>query len=273
MRINYNSTRRPPSPAIPISALRISRPYPSFQRSASSLQNLIANLELEFRVSPIRINELKFSNRKFSAILTKVRGFIPSVNAFKLMSVPLALSHPRKPLLPRSADREPQARVILIANTRLKSELSARDSSRLQISNRERMAIFHRAFLAFCSFEPPAPAEALAAVACPSRRAANRYTGIRNRNNNAYRFSHFQFHNRYRTRLLRSRKFQRDAGFAPAVAEFDFPTNSERPTKTQLRSESSEWYHPPPPWSILEATHREIRISSLVQEGALTWGT
>jgi hypothetical protein len=174
VRIDYNSTRRPPAPAIPISALRISRPYPSFQRSASSLQNLIANLELEFRASPIRINELKFSNRKFSAILTKVRGFIPSANAFKVMSVPLALPHPRKPLLPRSADREPQA-VILIANTRLKSELTSKDSSRLQISNRERMAIFHRAFLAFCSFEPPAPAEALAAVACPSRRAANRY--------------------------------------------------------------------------------------------------
>jgi hypothetical protein len=29
---------------------------------------LIANLELEFNVSPIRINDLKFSNRKFSAI-------------------------------------------------------------------------------------------------------------------------------------------------------------------------------------------------------------
>jgi len=129
------------------------------------------------------------------------------------MSVPLALSHPRKPLLPRSADREPQATEFLIANTRLKSELSGKDSSRLQISNRERIAIFHRVFLAFSSFEPPAPPEALAAVACPSWRAANRY------------------------------------------------------------SESSEWYHPSPPWSILEATHREIRISSLVQEGALTWGT
>jgi len=122
------------------------------------------------------------------------------------MSVSLALSHPRKALLPRSADREPQATVILIANTRLKSELSGKDSSRLQISNRERMAIFHRAFLAFSSFEPPAPPEALAAVACSSWRAANRYTGIRNRNN-AYRFSHFQFHNRHKTRLLRPGSF------------------------------------------------------------------
>jgi hypothetical protein len=272
VRINYNSTRRPPSPAIPISALRISRPYPSFRRSASSLQNLIANLELEFRVSPIRINELKFSNRKFSAILTKVRGFIPSVNAFKVMSVPLALSHPRKPLLPRSADREPQATVILIANRRLKSELSGKDSSRLQISNRERMAIFHRAFLAFSSFEPPAPPEALAAVACSSWRAANRYTGIRNRNN-AYRFSRFQFHNRYKTCLLRPGSFSGMRALHPPWRYSIFQLNSERPTKSQLRSESSEWYHPSPPWSILEATHREIRISSLVQEGALTWGT
>jgi hypothetical protein len=239
VRINYNSTRRPPSPAIPISALRISRPFPSFQRSASSLQNLIANLELEFRVRPIRINELKFSNRKFSAILTKARGFIPSVNAFKVMSVPLALSHPRKPLLPRSADREPQATVVLIANTRLKFELSSKDSSRLQISNRERMAIFHRAFLAFSSFEPPAPPEALAAVACPSWRAANRYTGIRNRNNNAYRFSHFQFHNRYRTRLLRSRKFQRDAGFASAVANSIFQQTASGPPRLNFGANRS----------------------------------
>lgn len=72
VRINYNSTRRPPSPAIPISALRISQPNSGFQRPASSLQFLIANLELKFRVSPIRINELKFSNRKFFAILRGV---------------------------------------------------------------------------------------------------------------------------------------------------------------------------------------------------------
>jgi hypothetical protein len=68
------------------------------------------------------------------------------------------------------------------------------------------MAIFYCAFLAFSSFEPPAPPEALAAVACPSWRAANRYTGIRNRNN-AYRFGHFQFHNPYKTRLLRPGSF------------------------------------------------------------------
>jgi hypothetical protein len=245
VQFNYNSTRRPQSPAIPISALRISRPYPSFQRLASSLQNLIANLELEFRVSPIRINELKLSNRKFSAISS---------------------------FLPRVADRESQATEFLIANTRLTSELSGKDSSRLQISNRERMAICHRAFLAFSSFEPPAPPEALAAVACPSWRAANRYTGIRNRNN-AYRFSHFQFHNRYKTRLLRPGSFSGMRALHPPWRNSIFQLNSERPTKTQLRSESSEWYHPSPPWSILEATHREIRISSLVQEGALTWGT
>ena len=218
MRISYNSTRRPPSPAIPISALRISRPpYPSFQRSASILQNLIANLELEFRVSPIRINELKFSNRKFSAILTKVRRFILSVNVFKVMPVPLALSHPRKPLLPRSADREPQATELLIANTRLKSGLSGKDSSRLQISNRERMTIFHRAFLAFSSFEPPAPPEALAAVACSSGRAANRYTGIRNRNNA----------NRFRLNFGANRpsgiiRLHRDQFWKPRIAKSEF---------------------------------------------------
>ena len=36
----------------------------------SSFEKLIANLELELRVNPIRISELEFSNRKFSAVLT-----------------------------------------------------------------------------------------------------------------------------------------------------------------------------------------------------------
>jgi hypothetical protein len=42
----------------------------SLQALLPSPQNLIANLELEFRVNSIRINELKFSNRKFLAVLS-----------------------------------------------------------------------------------------------------------------------------------------------------------------------------------------------------------
>src|ERR1700722_2273070 len=68
VRIIYNSTRPPPSPANSVSVCH-SRLHSSVQRPPSRLQFLIANLELEFRVSAIRINELKFSNRKFLAIL------------------------------------------------------------------------------------------------------------------------------------------------------------------------------------------------------------
>ena|ERR1700720_1785747 len=44
----------------------------------------------------------------------------------------------------------------LIENPRLRSKLSCKDSSWLQISNRERMAIFRRAFSLFSSFKPQA---------------------------------------------------------------------------------------------------------------------
>jgi hypothetical protein len=43
---------------------------------------------------------------------------------------------------------------ILIANPRLESKLTSKDSSSLQISNRERMAISRRAFSGFPSFKP-----------------------------------------------------------------------------------------------------------------------
>jgi BirA family biotin operon repressor/biotin-[acetyl-CoA-carboxylase] ligase len=45
----------------------------------------------------------------------------------------------------------------LIENARLRSKLSSNDPSRLQISNRERMAICRRTFSLFSSFEPQAP--------------------------------------------------------------------------------------------------------------------
>jgi hypothetical protein len=38
--------------------------------TARDLEFLIANLELEFHISPIRISNLKFSNRKFFAIFS-----------------------------------------------------------------------------------------------------------------------------------------------------------------------------------------------------------
>ena len=86
----------------------------SLQPLLPRLQNLIANLELEFRVNPIRITKLQFSNRKFLAI-----------SAFPT----------------RSAHRESRATEFLIENARLNSKLSGKDSSHLQISNRERIGV------------------------------------------------------------------------------------------------------------------------------------
>ena len=86
----------------------------SLQLLPPRLQNLIANLELEFRINHIRINELEFSNRKF----------------FAISSLPT-----------RATNRESQATEFLIENARLNSELSGNDSSRLQISNQERMGV------------------------------------------------------------------------------------------------------------------------------------
>jgi hypothetical protein len=72
----------------------------SLQPLIPRLQNLIANLELEFRVTPIRITKLQFSNRKF----------------FAISSSPT-----------RATNRESQATEFLIENARLNSELSVKD--------------------------------------------------------------------------------------------------------------------------------------------------
>ena len=64
------------------------------------------------------------------------------------MSPPLALFHPRKTLF--------TTREILIANPRLESGLSCNDSSGLQFSNRERIAIF------------PAPCRMAIAISSPA---------------------------------------------------------------------------------------------------------
>jgi hypothetical protein len=121
VRINHNSTRPPPSPAIPVSALRTSWPHPGFQRPPSCSQFLIANLELKLHVNHIRINELRFSNRKFLAIL-RPPSRIPSLF-------------------------EPQGSGFesLIENARLRSRLTPSRISQPEISNRERMAVSHLA--------------------------------------------------------------------------------------------------------------------------------
>ena len=115
VRIIYNSTRPPPSPANSVSVCH-SRLHSSVQRPPSRLQFLIANLELEFRVSAIRINELKFSNRKFLAILRPPFWILSSFE----LQVPSFQN--------------------LIENTPLRFRLTHTRTSLLEISNRERMA-------------------------------------------------------------------------------------------------------------------------------------
>jgi len=116
VRITYNSTRPPPSPANSVSVCH-SRLHSSVQRPPSRLQFLIANLELEFRLRPIRINELKFSNRKFLAIL---RPSFWILSSFELQVASFQ---------------------NLIENARLKLGLTHTRISLLEISNRERMAV------------------------------------------------------------------------------------------------------------------------------------
>ena len=119
VRINDNSTQCPPSAANLISAVLIaiadasSMGILSDQRESKGLL-LIANLELEFRISPIRISKLKFSNRKFLTISSS---------------------------LFRAAHLKPQVMEFLIENARLRFGLTHTKSSSLQISNRERIAI------------------------------------------------------------------------------------------------------------------------------------
>ena len=89
VRIIENSTGCPSSEAIPVSVCRF-RLHPPFSAHAQTSRipgppkpnpwrrRLIANLELKLRVNPIGINELKFSNRKFLAILRSASR-IPSL--------------------------------------------------------------------------------------------------------------------------------------------------------------------------------------------------
>jgi alkylated DNA nucleotide flippase Atl1 len=85
---------------------------------------LIANLELTLGVSPIGINDLLISNRKYLAIFRSRRCGA----AFPLLSLP---------------GFRPQAPSFqnLIENPRLEAKLNPRKISELQISNRERMAV------------------------------------------------------------------------------------------------------------------------------------
>jgi hypothetical protein len=87
VRFNYNSARANQSQldtSCPPFARHSTHPlpqFPSLWHRASSLKNprrLIANPRLEFHVTPIRISQLRSSNRKFSAILRRPDGLLES---------------------------------------------------------------------------------------------------------------------------------------------------------------------------------------------------
>src|ERR1700722_19094221 len=130
VRINGDSTRCPPSVANLISAVLIANADASSigilsdQRESKGLL-LIANLELEFRITPIRISELKIPNRKFSTTLQPASRILPS---FELQG-----SSVQSSWSPSGAR--------LIEKARLRFHLSPLKIRQLQTYNRERMAI------------------------------------------------------------------------------------------------------------------------------------
>src|SRR6201981_1545625 len=75
------------------------------------------------------------------------RSTIPKLGICRGVSLPPATVRPY---------HQPATRKFLIANPRLEFSLSHRKISALEISNRERMAIFRRAFSLFSSSEPQA---------------------------------------------------------------------------------------------------------------------
>jgi hypothetical protein len=128
-------------------------------------QFLIANLELEFQVSPIRINQLSFSNRKFFAISTHSSGQ-PAVGSRASRHLPLAAE-------------------FLIETPRLKSLATPTKQSSVANSNRDKTGRFWSAFRRhsyirsakepLCDSVPPWPvlAATLTLQAPPSNLAAS----------------------------------------------------------------------------------------------------
>ena len=100
-----------------------------FLRCPSVFPFLIANLELDFRVSPIRITDLRFSNRKFFAI---------SCLAFQPSSTHIHTSAASS----SSAQRRASSLQNLIETPRLEFRATPTKQSSLPISNRDKNALF-----------------------------------------------------------------------------------------------------------------------------------
>ena len=105
----------------------------SVQHLDSSLQNLIANPELEFHVTPIRISDLKFSNRKFFAVFRV---------AFQSYAAPLPLSTAS----PSSIQRLASSFQNLIETPRLEFLATPTKQSLTPNSNRDKRGVLSSAF-------------------------------------------------------------------------------------------------------------------------------
>jgi hypothetical protein len=108
------------TPLAPTHLRKPSRFFP-FWHGRAAAKILIANPRLEFRLTARKLSQLRISNRKKIAIFHPVfrrsaktvlppsfpsgRGFIPSINRRRIVTVPLALNYPRKPF-PRFASTE-----------------------------------------------------------------------------------------------------------------------------------------------------------------------
>src|SRR5580700_2664113 len=112
-----------------------SRPWPQPPALFLDLRALIANLELEFNLSSIRINNLKFSNRKFLAI--SYPEFQPS---FARLPASTIFFSSIQPLV--SSFQNPWTLWRLIVTPRLDSHATARKQTPALISNRHKTPVF-----------------------------------------------------------------------------------------------------------------------------------
>ena len=120
-------------------------PSPVFhQTCVPSTRFLIANLELEFHVNPIRINELKFPNRKYFGDFSRSH-FRPAHFALPASTSTASPSSIRRPA---SSFRNPWPPWRLIETPRLKSRATPTKQYPIAGSNRDKNGVL---WFAFCS--------------------------------------------------------------------------------------------------------------------------
>jgi hypothetical protein len=135
---------------IRIVILPVLRKEGSDQRESKGLSSLIANLELEFHLSPIRITKLRFSNRKYS----------------QLFHSPWRIAEGSQAAFPRRSNR----------NSRItEKELSRTKERRKQNSNRNKIAFSANSASRAFSLQRSAPAARcqLASLSSPLSSAPN----------------------------------------------------------------------------------------------------